>query len=368
MFGFGAKTASPGTAFGGTSTNQQTAGFGGFGSSLQSNAFKTSPTTPAFSFAAPTTQTTTAPTTAFGQTTSTAPTTTGFSFSQPATQGFGGATSGTGFGTTTGFGTAQSFGTTTGFGTATPGAFSTQPSTSSIGTFGLSNQTQPPAFNFSQGPTVGGLGGMWNTSTSGAGQSLGIFHEAIKDMKKKYAPYVDGLGNPNLQPMDNTYRPNQDCKFATVSYLRRDHPQTNPHLLDVLRGEDVDKNNPDPEKYFAVREYGVVQLQNRFDAQSEAIEKDEKNLKELQTIVESVDKRNSFMISRYEGLKLNFAHLQLKLLRLLRKIEILRNRGSPIQSSEIKYKEYLDRLIYAFQEPHHKLQQLLLLEVREFSS
>lgn len=301
---------------------------------------------------------------------------------QPTTNTFG-ATNTFGQSTTSGFGTTSAFGqpaSATGFGSTNTAFGQTQsaPSTGTGLTFG-----QQPGLSFG-GNTATNAGGMFGqgastqssffgkpTSTFGlpstqpamqSQQNYGIFSDPIREIKKRYAPFVDGFGNPLLQPTDTSCRPNIDCKFVAINYRKYEDANINPQLLDIARNEEIDQNNPDPEKYFAVREYGISQLQTRFDSQTTTINKNKESLKDLQEIIDSVEKKNHQMTARYEGLRANYFLIQLSLLRILRKIEVLRQYHSPLDKSEVKYREKLDKLIQAFQDPSKKLHELMIVD------
>jgi hypothetical protein len=381
--GFGATTPAPATSSFGFGSGNKVATSTGF-------AFGATTATPFASSNQPSNQQRPATGFSFGSQ-PTAPT--GSVLNTGQSPGFGGF--GTAQAKTNPFGSPGAFGqqpAATGFGT--PGAFGQQQTAGAFGAPTTSTFGQPTTSTFGQqqpslsfgGTTMGAFGQPANTQSSVFGRpatgfglpsstqpgftsmpvqpNYGIFTDPIREIKKRYAPFVDGFGNPLLKPTDMSCRPNVDCKFVAINYRKFEDSsnQINPQLLDIARNEEVDQNNPDPEKYFAVREYGISQLQTRFDNQTAATTKHKESLKDLQEIIDSVEKKNNQMIARYEGLRSNYFLLQLSLLRILRKIEVLRQYQSPLDKSEIIYREKLEKLILSFQEPSKRLHELMVMD------
>ena len=178
--------------------------------------------------------------------------------------------------------------------------------------------------------------GMPTAVPTGPPTAATVLAEALTDIKKKYAPYLDGVGNP-VPTQGVQCRPNLDCKFSTVIYKKYDG-NVNPYqqLLDVPKSDEIDRNNPDPEFYYAMKDLGALQLQQRYNHQQTTQQQHLAHIKSLQEIVEAVDKNNSQLQMKYEALRNADLQLKLALLAIFRKIEVLRNHGKPIQGSEVK--------------------------------
>lgn len=295
-------------------TTQITSGFGGLGTSSTAPTNNTAGSFGSLGFSASTTNsfgsggTTSTP--LFAGLASAAPGAFGTtSVSTPASKPFGGFTS-----------TAIPFGS---------GA-TTQNAPSSVGGFASFGQTAGFGTNtFGQPGTSFQLGG--NTQTS----SLGVCEAPVKNILKQYAPNIDNNWNPLSQPLDSNSRANPDCKFAAVTYRKYDGAAIPPEL-EVVRTQEIDKFNPDPENFFPIKELGVANLQLRFNNQSTSIDKNQKSIQELQGIIKKAEISYDQLLGRYESLKLQHTQLQSTLLNILRKIEVTRCRGVPLRSSEIK--------------------------------
>lgn len=85
-----------------------------------------------------------------------------------------------------------------------------------------------------------------------------------------------------------------------------------------------------------VVEPGVEMLSRRFDVQNvEAVQQAE-FVKEITTTLETLDQAAVRMGKKYEEFKLKQTQLYVKLLYIMRKIEVLRCRGVPLDVNELK--------------------------------
>ena len=278
----------------------------------------------------------------FGSATTNAPTTFGSTFGSTATQGLtfslGNPTTTTttpAFGTS--FGTQQpqhqqqqpSYGTTSGFTNAGFGSTNTS--------FGGANNT----FGGLKQPTG-------TTSTFGLqpnqqqqqqammpnNQTMNVFVETITNLKKKYSSYLDGLGNPIPQPVDNNCRPNTECKFSFVSYKPVEALSQSKHHM--IEDPVTNSMNPDPENYFAVKEYGIHSLLTKYQTQQTNTQRDLNYVVELNNIIQNISKNSVQLSNNYDNLNNNNKNIKLNLLLILKKIELLRAHGKPLQHSEVK--------------------------------
>ena len=73
------------------------------------------------------------------------------------------------------------------------------------------------------------------------------------------------------------------------------------------------------------------------------------------------------MATRVEGIKNKQITIYQGLLAVMRKIEVLRAHDSPVQASEIRYRERLNRILAALRGPYMDLQELTSSLVRTHS-
>lgn len=355
--GFGASAAPGGF---GTSSTAQPSAFGGGAASGATNAFGSATTPAVGGFGG---ATTTPATGAFG-------TSSGFgavSAPAPMSSGLGTqpASSMTGFGSTpstTGGGGAFGSATTgTGFGGATPGGASSS--------FGGNN------LNVGMGMGMGiGMGvGQQSQSVSMPQGRDGFEGELsrIADIKKQYAPIqLSGDGNPHgLNDIDanlNSNRPtqgpfpwNEDSAFKFTIYPPKDPAGRYLQFRDEYLDSVAIERNPDPDRLVPRTLMGSTELLNRYKSQNS----------ESARMVSELEKVKSTQIGpiRHEQsqLSVKFRHYKNKhneqarrLTKLLRDIEVLRNRGRPLHNDEIKHREEYDRAIVVKNGFEGKLAQL----------
>lgn len=95
-------------------------------------------------------------------------------------------------------------------------------------------------------------------------------------------------------------------------------------------------NNPDPSRYIPVSVIGIDALKLRFDQQQSESQKLKEHIRSLREVIEAVDLSNTQMDTRFSALQRKQIHIYQRLMGLLRKVEVLRCRGSPIENSEVK--------------------------------
>jgi predicted nucleic acid-binding Zn-ribbon protein len=390
---FGAKPGGATSGFGAAAT-----GFGkpatGFGS----------PTTPSFgakpAMGAPAFGATQTP--AFGA----APAATGFGAPAGAAPAFGtpGAPT-TGFGTfgaklpgqITGFGspsTAPAFGSSTAFGAKPPAApaFGTtsagfgglaNPAANTFGAFGGVKPASTPGFGAAPGgfgqpatgfgqPAAGVTPGGFGNFAFGGGMNQALVSqqpmqpqlppeeqqivEAVERLKRSYAPARDAQGK--LVNVPEGLR-NDECAFKYIALKRKDgSAQSNQALLYGNLLEQAEKNNADPDNYFVVEELGIESLKRRFDQQNTELEKAKGQVGQLRDVIQEVNSANQLLSSRVVLLKNRQLDLNRRMLAFMKKIEIIRSHGTPLQDSERRYYRKLVEMAQRLERPLQVVQNM----------
>jgi uncharacterized protein YhaN len=98
----------------------------------------------------------------------------------------------------------------------------------------------------------------------------------------------------------------------------------------------AEANNPDPARYYPVRIMGIDALKTRFDHQQTESIKLKEHSQNLREVLDTVELSNTQIETRFTALQMRQAHIYQKLMALLRKIEVLRCRGLPIEESEAR--------------------------------
>ena len=80
-------------------------------------------------------------------------------------------------------------------------------------------------------------------------------------------------------------------------------------------------------------------------------------------IIDATDKGAVTLSLRAEELRNKQTRLYLQMLGVFRKIELMRNRGKPVQGNERRYREHLDQLCMQVMGPSQKLQEIMTLKV-----
>jgi hypothetical protein len=314
-------------------------------------------------------------------------------FGAAATAGFGSPASKTGFGGATGFGAPAAptgFGAPaapTGFGAPAPtafgapaaggfGGFGAKPATT--GAFGATTTTNafgaPGAFGAPAAPAAGfgapaagssfGFGQAAGAAGFGFGQQQGSvapggfgalafgqaavqqqqpvippeeqqIREAIERLKRSYAPAKDQQGL--MLPVPEGIR-NDECAFKYIALKRKDgSAQNNQALLYGNLLEQAEKDNADPDNYFVVEELGVESLKRRFTQQNDELEKSRNQVDKIKDVIKDVDLSNQFLSSRVTLLKNRQQDLNRRMLLIMKKIEVIRCHGTPLQDTERRY-------------------------------
>eukprot|EP01035_Chromulina_nebulosa_P031183 gene31183-41551_t len=359
--GFGAPGAGFGTSGAGFSSTQPTASFGtstGFGTSFGSAA-----AAPVSNFG-----------TGFGSTSAstTKPFGGGISFgsTQPAstiagsapTAGFGSPSGGFGS-TTAGFGVAAGSGfgaSSSGFGLGTGSSFGTggnsfgSTAKSSFSNFDIRNPQQvgqPLGSNMPQ-PQISPVTQYFEKIQSCYAGS----RELVLSSNTWNAPAEASLGKYQLS-MEG--KPNEDCELKAIMYKKKSDPAAaGESLLKGRQLEQAEQDNVDPENLVPVLEFGIDALKKRFDRQVSEAAKTEEYMNTLNDIISAIEASNTQVSIQFESLRMKEVELYRTLLTIMRKIEVLRNRGQRLQSAELRFKERLEALLVRMHEP---VRQLLAL-------
>jgi hypothetical protein len=103
-------------------------------------------------------------------------------------------------------------------------------------------------------------------------------------------------------------------------------------------------NNPDPDRYFPVRVIGVDALKSRFDLQQSESAKLKEHTKSVREVLDAVDSSNMQIGARFQSLQMKQIHIYQKMLALLRKVEVLRCKGLPMEQAEMRYDELYESI------------------------
>lgn len=161
----------------------------------------------------------------------------------------------------------------------------------------------------------------------------------FREIQQLYAPAVDQSGR--FHPVDGTQGtiPNKACEFQTVMYRFREGPAVanrKPEGVSMLKWEQMESDNPNPELLVPVVEVGIHALKRRFEhqnAESKILYSYVGDMNEsLQAIEQSIVKSGL----RFDQLETKQAILNNKLLALLAKVEVLRCRNVPLTVDELK--------------------------------
>jgi len=185
----------------------------------------------------------------------------------------------------------------------------------------------------------------------------GKIARSIEKLQQAYAPYQDQNGKVSVNAAAGRF--NDECFFKTIMYDKRTGPA---HAMDPsLTGsllEEAEMNNPDPARYYPVRIIGVDALKARFDHQQTETLKLKEHARNLKEVIEAVELSNTQLETRFSGLQMKQVHIYQKLMSLLRKVEVLRCRGLPMEATEVKYRARLNDILAAMKSPYLEIQEL----------
>ena len=96
-------------------------------------------------------------------------------------------------------------------------------------------------------------------------------------------------------------------------------------------------NNPDPARCYPVLVVGIDALKARFDRQQAEAQKLREHSRAIKEVVEAVELSHTQVGGRFAALQMRQIGLYQRLLALLRKVEVLRCRGTPLQQAELRW-------------------------------
>lgn len=437
-----------GSSFGSASTSQPNLGGFGFGAAKNSSAFGTSNTITSSGFG------TTAPVSAagtgfggfsgFGVSTPT----TGVGATAPAPaagMGFGGfsgfgstttstgfssttsSTTGTGFGSLTGFGPAPAPVTTTGFSSSLSSTFGSGSGTKTNTGFGFgSTSTAPSSFGSLTSsasspfgslisgsspfgtPGGGGATGQvsYNPTTTNSGQLFGggVYSNnnligggsgvefstttgvattqqqqdqgwtglnKIQELQRAYIPFFDQQGKPVMESSYNNsvpLQPNPSCEFYTILYNYKTNntsslSSTNrPSFVNYQKWKQAEFANPDPSIFEPVVVMGTADLKRRLESQKEATKDHELVISEVSKTLVMAKQTCAKTEKHCLDMKSKQSQLRYQLLSVMRKVELLRCKGVPLDMEEKRLRERLNRVFRDIRDPALSVQRLKLLQ------
>jgi hypothetical protein len=336
------------------------------------------------------------------------------SFSSPSSAGngggalnFGTAAPGTTFGSGVSGGSSQLFGNQTANSNSINGiSFGSSPASSTFSSFGtpLLVSTPNPGFGFpslnnnslnpmnstpgksgfgnihpafpasgfpKQVPALG-FGAPSISSSSSPHSSSGALSEAIGKLLKAYAPIRD-VSNGNYKATGEGKR-SDECHFKTVKLSQKSSSSTFFHPSPLISNEsqqatlmygslleEAEKDVIDPSlNCIPVEEVGIDFLFLRFENHNNELKNMSEYTAKLKHLTVTVSDSNQDLMNRIHFQKMKQLSLNQKLLAIVRKIEILRCSGNPLQSSEACFQRRLLRLIDDIQSPKMNLEDLAM--------
>jgi hypothetical protein len=220
-----------------------------------------------------------------------------------------------------------------------------------------------------QGPNAGfGAPPLFSSSLSTG--SSGALSEVIEKLLKAYAPIRD-FTNGNYKAGGEGKR-SDECHFKTVKLSQKSSASSLTHSSPLISNEsqqatllygslleEAEKDVIDPSlNCILVEEAGVDLLFSRFENQNTEIKNMSEYTGKLKLLAQVVSDSNRELMSRIHFQKMKQISLNQKLLKIIRKIEVLRCTGNPLQSSEVHYKKRLLQLIDDIQCPKMNLEDL----------
>lgn len=193
----------------------------------------------------------------------------------------------------------------------------------------------------------------------------------IADIIKQYAPVQQsGDGNPHgLTDTDaniNSNRPtqgpfpwNEDCAFKFTIYPPKDAAGRYLQFKDEYLDSVAIERNPDPDRLVPRTLMGATELLSRYKSQNSDVARMVSDLEKIKTSqIGPIRHEQSQLSVKYRQFKDKHNEQARRLTKLLRDVEVLRNRGRPLHNEEIKHREEYDRAIVVKSGFEGKLLQL----------
>eukprot|EP01114_Cavostelium_apophysatum_P021225 TRINITY_DN7343_c0_g1_i1.p1 TRINITY_DN7343_c0_g1~~TRINITY_DN7343_c0_g1_i1.p1 ORF type:complete len:429 (-),score=85.00 TRINITY_DN7343_c0_g1_i1:23-1309(-) len=272
--------------------------------------------------------------------------------------GFGGNTSFGGFGTAPSSGMnppASSGGFGTGFGSTTgttSGGFNPSGSSSGSNLFGSS--TAPPSNN-----NFGFLGS--SAPSWGAPPTAAPNAKPAPPTPQQKITFVSEAYNVE----------GADCRFKHMLYNRVDDPSAyvKPSNVDQRLWDQAVEANPDPKRLIPVLAVGFAQLKTRIQSQEEEKERQMKQLNEVQSVLAALQRKQELdNLPGIDDCKRKHVILNHRILKLMKKIEVLRYKSFSLTQEEENFKNRLVTIQRALSNPssyRSKLNELTALVNRQ---
>ena len=132
-------------------------------------------------------------------------------------------------------------------------------------------------------------------------------------------------------------------------------------FLNYIQINEID--NPDPSKYEPTIVHGLQELKARYDLQVQNTKKLSNYVEDIRSTIQVLENASTNYSTRVEELQHKQIRLNIKLLEIIGRIEVLRCRCTPLRESEIKYREKLEQILAVLTSKHHQLIELMNLEV-----
>jgi chromosome segregation ATPase len=125
----------------------------------------------------------------------------------------------------------------------------------------------------------------------------------------------------------------------------------------------MERDNPDPELLCPVVELGIHALKRRYEHQNMESKVLQSYVTEMNDSLKLIETSISKIDIRFSGLKSKQSILYNRLLAILSKIEVLRNRNVPLSENEIRLYRRIQQMMQELQVPHNKLLALMNTQV-----
>ncbi|KAG0222418.1 hypothetical protein BGW41_006009 [Actinomortierella wolfii] len=343
---FGATTASP---FGAAASKPATPAFGGFG---------TTPATSTSLFGGTSTAGTTTPS-PFGGFGTTATSTAAPATSTPA---FGG------FGTTTSTAPTTSLFGGLGSSTTTANPFGGSSTTSTTGTslFNTSTASKPNPFGFGTSTTSTTAPNQFAATMSNYPQGFGTglnISVGTHVGTSRHQAYVANSHVPNfpvwqlIENIKNAWdptHPNCEFKYFFYNFVHPDEAKLYgpPPGVDPFEWNQALKASPDPNCMIPVQAVGFEDLKKRMESQDEMSLMQKEKLQEIERRMDELMKHHLIQTaSRVREFKRRHIQLSQRVLTLMKRVQIMKNRGVPIKEEEEQLRVRLENALEQLKNP-----------------
>jgi hypothetical protein len=174
-------------------------------------------------------------------------------------------------------------------------------------------QPQPPAPSFPRGPVI----------------------EALEKLQRSYAPVREATTGRYVAKAEGGIC-NDECNFKMIMLNKRqgNSSQKDQFVYGELL-EQAERDNTDPENYIPVQELGIAALKARFDNQKKESTLIRERSGKISDLLIALRESNQQLNARFELLKKKQLTINKRVLAIVRKIEVLRCHGTPLQQSEL---------------------------------